>query len=229
MASEPKKTKRLKDEGLQIGETKEIHRSLLKNASYNPRVLGEAQKRKLKGGLKKHGLIGTVIWNERTGNIVGGHQRLKSLDELAGTPDYTLEATVIDVPENIEKEMNILLNNQEAQGDWDMEALAGMLRDKDLDLAGAGLDHADVFRMFGDGLAVERDDPLDELAAKVREARDRYNQIQDSNEERENTEFYMVVVFRNGLQLSEFLKAGGLPDNRYQSGEEIMRLCGMSE
>jgi hypothetical protein len=104
-----------------------------------------------------------------------------------------------------------------------------MLRDKDLDLAGAGLDHADVFRMFGDGLAVERDDPLDELAAKVREARDRYNQIQDSNEERENTEFYMVVVFRNGLQLSEFLKAGGLPDNRYQSGEEIMRLCGMSE
>ena len=47
---------------------------------YNPRIIGEGAEKRLRAFIKKHGLFGTIIWNERTGNIVSGHQRLKALD-----------------------------------------------------------------------------------------------------------------------------------------------------
>ena len=95
--------KSLAELGLQIGEHRTIHRSTIKGAPYNPRRLGEAEKRKLRAGLKKHGLIGaSLIINERTGNLVGGHQRLESLDALAKTANYDIAVTVIDVDENRE-------------------------------------------------------------------------------------------------------------------------------
>ena len=42
--------------------------------------MGEGAEKRLRAFIKKHGLFGTIIWNERTGNIVSGHQRLKALD-----------------------------------------------------------------------------------------------------------------------------------------------------
>jgi hypothetical protein len=37
---------------------------------------------------------------------------------------------------------------------------------------------------------------------------------------------YLVVVFSSYEQCGEFLEKAGLPHNRYQSGDDIMRLCG---
>ena len=56
--------------------------SELKPADYNPRKdlqPGDLEYEKLKRSLTEFGYVEPVIWNSTTGNIVGGHQRLKVL------------------------------------------------------------------------------------------------------------------------------------------------------
>ena len=54
----------------------------LKPAKYNPRKdlkPGDPAYEKIKRSLHDFGYVDPVIWNEVTGNIVGGHQRYKVL------------------------------------------------------------------------------------------------------------------------------------------------------
>ena len=54
-------------------------------APYNPRKdiqPGDPEYEKLKRSLEEFGYVEPVIWNARTGYVVGGHQRLKVLREL---------------------------------------------------------------------------------------------------------------------------------------------------
>ncbi len=57
--------------------------SLLKPAPYNPRIVlqpGMPGYDRLKRSLTEFGLVQPIIWNESTGHIVGGHQRLAILE-----------------------------------------------------------------------------------------------------------------------------------------------------
>lgn len=83
--------------------------------------------------------------NKRTGlTVVSGHQRLSVMDELQKFPDndYRIRVDVIDVDEQQEKELNILMNNPNAQGTWDFDALARIV--PDIDWKDAGLTDADL-------------------------------------------------------------------------------------
>jgi len=221
--------KDLKAMGLENFEMLKIHRRDLKGAPYNPRVLDDQAQRKLKAGLARHGMVSPITWNVQTGHIVGGHQRLSQLDSLAGSDDYEITVARIDVAESREKEINILLNNSQAMGDWDMEALANLVKDPAIELAGTGFDHADLFHLFGDSPLIARNEKLDELADKVREARDRYDAIEANNTDMNTVDFYLVVVFRDTAQCKRFTDVLKLPDNRYQSGEQLAGLLGVLE
>ena len=59
-----------------------INRADIKNAEYNPRVMDKEAKKRLKKNLQENGLVSAITWNKRTGNIVGGHQRIEQLDAL---------------------------------------------------------------------------------------------------------------------------------------------------
>lgn len=114
-------------------------------ASYNPRTLSEEEKKTLKRGIKKFGLVGGIIVNKRTGmTVVSGHQRLTVMDELNKFPenDYALRVDLTDIDEKQEKELNILLNNPNAQGKWDYDALAKIV--PDIDWKDAGLTDVDL-------------------------------------------------------------------------------------
>jgi hypothetical protein len=216
--------------GLENFTISEVSRSDLKGAPYNPRKISEAEKRKLREGLKRHGLVAPITWNRRTGNVVGGHQRLAQLDKLAGTSNYTLHVAEIDVDESREKELNVLLNNPNAQGDWDMELLKDIFDDKSVDLSGMGFDAADLYQLFGDDISQQQEpEVLDELAQKVRDFANKYDEIRAKNCKSQSDEYYMVVVFKDDTDLQDFLAEGGLPMNRYQSGAELRRLCGFGE
>jgi len=46
---------------------------------YNPRIdlqRGDPEYDALKNSMKKFGYVDPLVWNERTGHLVGGHQRL---------------------------------------------------------------------------------------------------------------------------------------------------------
>jgi len=82
-------------------------------ANYNPRQIKLENYRALSKSIEKFGFIQPIIWNERTGNIVGGHQRLKVLQDQGIT---NTDVTVVDLSLADEKKLNITLNNPFAQG-----------------------------------------------------------------------------------------------------------------
>src|SRR2546428_6999537 len=59
-----------------------IEISQIKPAEYNPRKdlkPGDAELEKLRAVIDRFDLVEPLVWNRRTGNLVGGHQRLKIL------------------------------------------------------------------------------------------------------------------------------------------------------
>ena len=208
--------------GLENYTVREVHRSELKNADYNPRIINDEQKKKLRAIIKKHGMVGTPTWNERSGNIVGGHQRIAALDALAGTSNYTLTVAVIDVEDKKEKEINVALNNDEAMAVWDLGKLGEIMRDTSIDIEATGFDPASVMKIFGDTMVAKADDTrFDELALQLDKMRETFKKIDNREVE---SEFYFLAVFRDGKPRDTFLKAHGLPLDRYQNGSHIEML-----
>jgi DNA modification methylase len=97
-------------------------------AIYNPRkdlLPGDREWVEIERSLDEFGLVEPLIGNASTGNLVGGHQRLKILKARGETH---AEFSVITEPdERREKALNVRLNG--SQGAWDWEALHELLRD----------------------------------------------------------------------------------------------------
>jgi ParB-like chromosome segregation protein Spo0J len=99
----------------------------LKPAPYNPRrVLSPTSPayRKLEASLTEFGLVEPLVWNELTGRVVGGHARLRILREMGVA---AVPVSVVRLSEAREKALNVMLNNQEAQGRYDPAKLADLL------------------------------------------------------------------------------------------------------
>ncbi|MFH0753669.1 MAG: site-specific DNA-methyltransferase [Candidatus Omnitrophota bacterium] len=94
-------------------------------AAYNPRLdlqPGDKEYEKLKKSIDTFGYVEPLVWNSRTGNLVGGHQRLKILIEHGQTE---VEVSVVDLDDTKEKALNLALNK--IQGDWDRDKLGHLL------------------------------------------------------------------------------------------------------
>jgi len=118
-------------------ETAIIHRSRIATADYNPRIISEEAKKKLKRFMKskQFGLLAPLVWNVLTGTLVSGHQRLEVLDALHGHLDYELTVAQVELSEEDEVKANVFLNNPSAQGQWDYDVLTQLadLGDFDFD------------------------------------------------------------------------------------------------
>lgn len=91
----------------------------LRPAPYNPRrelKPGSPAYRKLETSLREFGLVEPLVWNARTGHVVGGHFRLRILREL-GIAEVPV--SVVHLTPEREKALNVVLNNREAQGQFD--------------------------------------------------------------------------------------------------------------
>jgi hypothetical protein len=203
-------------------EIVEIPRSKLKNAPYNPRILTEQAKRKLKEGIRKHGILAPITWNARSGNIVSGHRRVEVMDALYGSKDYTLRVAKVELSDVHEREANILMNNALAQGEFDLEKLCDVLHTPDLDLTGAGFDVADVYKIFGDDPNQMEASHLNEMMGKLREVEAQYKNVVKKSKERDSTDYYCVVVFRNREHRKQFTDALGLEENRFVDGRMVI-------
>lgn len=210
-----------------------LHRSELQNAPYNPRVLPAKARAKLKKNLARVGLLEPPVWNRRTGNIVGGHQRLSILDSLHKSADYSLTVAAVELSEKEEREQNLFLNNGEAQGEWDLEKLEAMFQDG-LDVDATGFDPANVIRMFGvmPGQGEGRTpDQLEDVAAAVDAAKKARKAIDSKAGDPFSVDhdYYLVLVGGNNAQREAVTNALGLDDNRYQDVRVWGRLIGLAE
>ena len=126
-------------------EIQKIQVARLNPAAYNPRVdlkPGDKEYEKLKRSINEFGYVEPVIWNRQTGNVVGGHQRLKVLLDMGQTE---IDCVVVDLDLSHEKALNIALNK--IQGDWDEDKLAAIMADFDaaaFDVSLTGFDAGEV-------------------------------------------------------------------------------------
>lgn len=125
--------------------------SQLLPADYNPRKdlkPGDAEYEALKRSIEQFGYVEPVIWNKTTQRVVGGHQRLKVLQDAGITE---LECVVVEMDEENEKALNIALNK--ISGDWDKEKLALLIADlqgADFDVSLTGFAPAEIDALFKD-------------------------------------------------------------------------------
>lgn len=85
-------------------------------ADYNPRkdlAPGDKQYEKLARSIETFGYVEPIVWNRTTGNIVGGHQRLKVLVQKGYTEVQVVE---VELNEQEERILNVSLNKSPAGG-----------------------------------------------------------------------------------------------------------------
>jgi hypothetical protein len=119
--------------------------------TYNPRIdlqPGDPEYEKLRRSIEEFGYVEPIVWNERTGNIVGGHQRFKILQARG---DTEMAVSVVDLDEQQERLLNLALNK--VSGRWDEKALARLL--EELQAAGAelelsGFDDGEIEKLIAD-------------------------------------------------------------------------------
>lgn len=183
----------------------------------------------LNKSLKKSGLVETIIWNKRTGNVVGGHQRLSQLDALEQTQNYSLDVAVIDVDEVEEREINIKLNNPSMQGVYDADKLSKLFLDG-VNFADTGFSALDIQLNFDTPtansiLGTEKEElpEVEEDIEKIKDIKARRKRDREKADNKNTEDFFRITVFNGPENLDKFLHFFGFdPNIQYVDGEVIL-------
>ena len=118
----------------------------LSAAKYNPRVdlqPGDPVYDKLKKSIETFGFVQPIIVNRRNKRVIGGHQRVKVLQDLGHDE---VDVGYVDLPVAKEKALNVTLNK--TVGGWDETKLASLLQEfqglPDFDIELTGFDTNEV-------------------------------------------------------------------------------------
>lgn len=129
---------------------KSLNLADIETAHYNPRrdlTPDDPEYQRIKKSIEKFGMVETMVYNQRTNRLVGGHQRVKVLKDLGKTEAMF---TVIDLPEKEEKVLNVALNK--TGGGWDFPKLKDLIAEIDtgeLDIELTGFDNNELQELFG--------------------------------------------------------------------------------
>jgi len=94
-------------------------------APYNPRIdlkPSDPEYQAIARSLDDFGLVEPLVWNKRTGHLVGGHQRFKILKAKG---NKALTVSIVDLPIAEERILNVTLNK--ASGRWSYPTLKELL------------------------------------------------------------------------------------------------------
>lgn len=128
--------------------TQSIPLRSLHPAPYNPRLQlkpGDPAWNRLERSIREFSLVQPVVWNERTGHVVAGHQRVEVLKHLG---HIEADCIVVNLPIEREKALNVTLNNANVASDWDPDRLTNLLQElhdlPDFDATLTGFDEPDL-------------------------------------------------------------------------------------
>lgn len=102
----------------------------LRPAEYNPRRQlkpGDPEYEKIARSIEQFGYVDPLVVN-RDGTVIGGHQRLRVLQDMGATE---ADVVVLDLDKDREKALNIALNK--ITGDWDPVKLTEVIGELDLE------------------------------------------------------------------------------------------------
>lgn len=214
-------------------------RSAIKLHPNNPRIISEGARKKLKGKMAEVGLLQPLIINRTTGYLLGGHQRLASMDALErykpGKNDYGLDVAVVELDSKAELEMLVFLNNPSGQGSWDLDELANIATEG-VSFDGMGFDKVDIEMMFdgdarfesffGDSVEVmETKDALQTVKEDGRSGKSGLDEFRAKGAKNISSDFYVVVVCKDQAEKEKLLKHLRVPKGeQYISPSEILGL-----
>ena len=108
-------------------DIRKIKISEINPAPYNPRKdlkPGDPEYQRIEASIEGFGLVEPLVWNCRTKNLVGGHQRLKVLIQRGLNE---VEVSVVDI--DLEQEKLLCVSLNKVSGAWDMDKLAMLLEE----------------------------------------------------------------------------------------------------
>lgn len=213
-----------------------IKRSQINFAPYNPRKKDAKVVEKLRKNFRKVGFLGGIVWNERTGNLIGGHKRTEALDLIHGydgtaATDYEIKVERIDVDEKTEKEQNIFLNSKNAQGEMDFELLADIIGD--IDIEAAAISDYDISIIesivpnftLGDNSDIVSDiNKMESVSNEQREQTKQKRKEMRNGTSEKRLPFYFTVTFDSYDLKAEFLESIGINgDDVFITGERFVK------
>lgn len=135
-------------------EIKVIQFSDIVPDDYNPRKAltpADPEYQKIKASLQTFGAVEPIVFNRRTGHIVGGHQRIEIMKAEGATE---AAASVVDIDDRDERLLNVSLNK--IRGRWDYKKLEDILAGFDTEEAKiAGFDPDELAVILADNGDIE--------------------------------------------------------------------------
>lgn len=119
-------------EGLKRSELRVVRLDDMNPATYNPRFIEDQAFSGLDSSHDIFGILKKIVWNEKSGNIVSGHQRYRI---LKGRDIESASVVVVDLEKEDEVELNLTLNNPHVRGKVVRE-VAALLDETSGDLPG---------------------------------------------------------------------------------------------
>ena len=113
----------------------------LRPAPYNPRTWDQEAKENLKESIKRYGIVDPLLVNSaenRKNIVIGGHFRLEVIKELGYTEVPVVYVNIPDLEK--EKELNIRLNKNTGEFDWNLLAEFDEVFLKDIGFGSEDLD-----------------------------------------------------------------------------------------
>ena len=217
----------MKKTDLQKFEMATLKRSEIKLHPQNPRIISDAAKKKLAGKMKQVGLLQPLIVNRSTMHLLGGHQRLATMDKIEkykdGVNDFEIDVAMVDLDETEELEMLVFLNNGSSQGSWDTELLAAINIEAGVSFDAMGFDNLDVEMLFdGDGRFTDifPDSPeVSDAKDALREVKEHRKESTERMKEDQAIEFFFVVVCKDKGEKDAILRRLKMPlHEKYVSG-----------
>lgn len=156
-------------------------------AAYNPRIdlkPGDKEYEKLKKSIDTFGYVEPLVWNRRTRNLVGGHQRLKILIEQGAKE---VDVSIVDLDFEKEKALNLALNK--IRGDWDEKKLGQLLdeliKSPDFDVTISGFDMPEINDLFDHLEAINEDNfDFDGELKKIKNPKTKFGDVIELGEHR---------------------------------------------
>lgn len=217
-------------------EVMDIRRSQIKEAPYNPRYMDEQSDKTLRKILKKKGLVEPLVWNKRTGILVGGHQRLRNLDKAerynpeTHENDYLITVSAVDVDEKEERELNIILNNQNLAGSYDLTKIGDLLLKDGINFAEVGFNAFDIAANFDSPVADailgtkfdEEDEQVKADIEEIKKIKEKRKAAKDKANGKNSPDFFKVIVFNSQAESDAFCDFFGFDVlQRHVDGEAV--------
>lgn len=206
-------------------------RSQLHAQPYNPKRHTDKQVDGQRKNIKAFGYLGGIVWNERTGNLIDGHRRLKALDQINkydGSNDYPVKVEVVSFDEKQEKEQMTYMALGSTRPDYEMIAEYY----PDIDCTLAGLEPYDIAQIesflpqepiqietFDDFIQPTKEEKKEAVKEAKKEAMDK------AVENWENKQAYITISFADADEKRMFCDITGVAENQmFIAGKDILEM-----